>query len=266
MQGTLSVRIVEGSSIFSPPWKITFVYLEGNYLRILKRELRPAELSHPMSLENFWDDIFIQVCTIIFVLFLIDYPITLQIRIPSNLDVSIDSQILENSQQLLEKHTILSGEGRTYNGSTVRWELAATSKKVSTQWLEALRRAKLELHDLETPDHLSFITGLVVRMKDSIEVCDRFHYLKPYKRCFMGDEAIAWIMRVRDCSLNEALTIGASMINLGLIYHVKREHFLCNKPFFYRFKPIAGAAGRVSGGRRSFHSALQLLHHSGRYG
>ncbi|CAE7750329.1 IML1, partial [Symbiodinium microadriaticum] len=159
------------------------------------------------------------------------------IRIPSNLDVSIDSQILENSQQLLEKHTILSGEGRTYNGSTVRWELAATSKRVSTLWLEALRRAKLELHDLETPDHLSFITGLVVRMKDSIEVCDRFHYLKPYKRCFMGDEAIAWIMRVRDCSLNEALTIGASMINLGLIYHVKREHFLCNKPFFYRFNP-----------------------------
>ena len=108
---------------------------------------------------------------------------------------------------------------------------------MSTQWLEALQRAKLELHELESVEHLTFITDLVVRMKSSIQVCDRFHYLKPYKRCFLGDEAVAWIMQARDCTLNEALMIGASMINLGLIYHVKREHFLCNKAFFYRFNP-----------------------------
>ena len=131
----------------------------------------------------------------------------------------------------------MAGEGTTYTGSVVHWQLATPSKKVSAQWLEALQRAKLELHELESIEHLTFITDLVVRMKSSIQVCDRFHYLKPYKRCFLGDEAVAWIMQTRDCTLNEALMIGANMINLGLIYHVKREHFLCNKAFFYRFNP-----------------------------
>ena len=55
------VRIIEESSMFSRNWKNSYIYLDGNYLRILKRDIQPKELARPVSLENFWDDIFLQV-------------------------------------------------------------------------------------------------------------------------------------------------------------------------------------------------------------
>lgn len=123
------------------------------------------------------------------------------------------------------------------------------SKKASGKWMDALLLAKQPIRNLETLEHLQFITSLSVRMKESIPVLDRFHFLKPYKRCFLGSEATAWIMEIRNCSLEDALIIGANMIKLGLIYHVKREHFLCDKPYFYRFNSaLSQLAAAVEGG------------------
>jgi hypothetical protein len=123
------------------------------------------------------------------------------------------------------------------------------SKKASTKWMDALQLAKQSIRNLESLERIQFITSLSVRMKEGIPVLDRFHFLKPYKRCFLGSEATSWIMEDRGCSLQEALLIGAAMIKLGIIYHVKREHFLCDKPYFYRFNSaLAQLAAAVEGG------------------
>jgi hypothetical protein len=61
IEGILIARVTEGTSLFSAPvWKHSFVHLDGNFLHILKRELKPKELSKSASIENFWSDIFLQ--------------------------------------------------------------------------------------------------------------------------------------------------------------------------------------------------------------
>lgn len=72
-------------------------------------------------------------------------------------------------------------------------------------------------------------------MHHEVTVVDRFYHLIRYRKCFLGSEAVLWLIHDQKCSQEEAVCLGNRMIDMGLLHHVSHEHFLCNAYLFYRF-------------------------------
>lgn len=83
------------------------------------------------------------------------------------------------------------------------------------------------------------LLNLAARMHAVIPVMDRFYHLIRYRKCFLGSEAVLWLIHDQKCSMEEAKAMGNDMIDLGFFYHVSHEHFLCNSYLFYRFNGVA---------------------------
>lgn len=78
---------------------------------------------------------------------------------------------------------------------------------------------------------------LAARMRgaEGVAVADRRHLLQTYPRCFVGSEAVAWLMRTQDLSRVEAVALGQRLVERGLVHHVLDEHPFRDGAFFYRF-------------------------------
>jgi hypothetical protein len=64
----------------------------------------------------------------------------------------------------------------------------------------------------------------------------RVYRLKTYPNCFLGDEAVQWLVSSGQATNPmEALAIGNAMIRAGFMQHVTGEHAFKDKPYFYRF-------------------------------
>ena len=60
--------------------------------------------------------------------------------------------------------------------------------------------------------------------------------LKKYPNCFVGDEAVSWLLHHLDLTnRNEIVKIGQIMLEKGLIRHVTNDHPFLDKPLFYVF-------------------------------
>ncbi|MEM1168335.1 MAG: mechanosensitive ion channel domain-containing protein [Cyanobacteria bacterium P01_H01_bin.35] len=81
------------------------------------------------------------------------------------------------------------------------------------------------------------IDTLVEEMRgpNGVSIKDRQHRWDVYSKCFVGSEAVKWLMRTQKMDLNEAIFIGQLLIDRGLIHHVVDRHGFKNKYLFYRF-------------------------------
>ncbi len=81
------------------------------------------------------------------------------------------------------------------------------------------------------------IDTLVEEMRgpNGVSIKDRQHRWDMYSKCFVGSEAVKWLMRTQKMDLNEAISIGQLLIDRGLIHHVVDRHGFKNKYLFYRF-------------------------------
>ena len=81
------------------------------------------------------------------------------------------------------------------------------------------------------------IDGLIARMRgpDGLAIEDRRHLLAVYEKCFVGTEAVEWLMRVQDLTRDEAVRLGQSLVERGIFHHVLDEHPFRDGNFFYRF-------------------------------
>ncbi|MEM8604607.1 MAG: hypothetical protein AAGF24_12330 [Cyanobacteria bacterium P01_H01_bin.121] len=68
-----------------------------------------------------------------------------------------------------------------------------------------------------------------------LDIQDRRYRLKIYPACFVGAEAVDWLVQNRGCSRQEAEDVGIEMMRLGLITHVSNEQPFQDTYFFYRF-------------------------------
>ncbi len=68
-----------------------------------------------------------------------------------------------------------------------------------------------------------------------IEIKDRRYLLKIYPNCFVGSEAVAWLMRTQGINKSDAICIGQIMMKRGLIHHVVDEHDFKDEYLFYCF-------------------------------
>ena len=72
--------------------------------------------------------------------------------------------------------------------------------------------------------------ALAERMERGVEVRDRHWHLKRYTECFVGREAVTWLVHTAGVVATEeaAVALGNAMMQLGLLAHVVR-------PLWWRF-------------------------------
>lgn len=73
-----------------------------------------------------------------------------------------------------------------------------------------------------------------LRSPGGLERQDRLYRLRVYADCFIGREAVDWLVRHQGVSREEALCIGQRLTALGLIRHVVDEHDFADTGYFYR--------------------------------
>lgn len=66
--------------------------------------------------------------------------------------------------------------------------------------------------------------ALAKRMQKEVEVRDRHWHLKKYTTCFVGRDAVKWLMCTASLAATEeeAVALGNAMMQLGLLAHVVR--------------------------------------------
>jgi hypothetical protein len=86
---------------------------------------------------------------------------------------------------------------------------------------------------------LQYLSGLVDRMRDpknGLAIKERRWYLKTYPKCFVGAEAVDWLVLHEGCDRAQAVHRGLEMQAAGLFWHVTRDHvFKDDNKLWYRF-------------------------------
>ena len=82
--------------------------------------------------------------------------------------------------------------------------------------------------------------GDKMRSESGVEIKTRRHKLKLYQRCFLGNEAVDWIVKQTRVSRADAIKIGQTMLDKGIFHHVLDEHQFKDENLFYRFKADEG--------------------------
>lgn len=106
------------------------------------------------------------------------------------------------------------------------------------------------------PHHLSLLMGLFLQphrwltppctftlrlqvaeqLRAGVEIKDRRHYLRVFKNCFVGSDAVAFMVSsgMTSCA-EDAVALGNALLDAGLLAHVVRDHDFQDKALFYRF-------------------------------
>ncbi|MEW6496170.1 MAG: mechanosensitive ion channel domain-containing protein [Cyanobacteriota bacterium] len=94
--------------------------------------------------------------------------------------------------------------------------------------LTASSREKLASIDIES---------LVRAMQEpgGVEIKDRHHHMNIYPRCFVGSEAVEWLMQTQNCTREDAIQLGQLLVDRGIIHHVSDEQPFRDGYIFYRF-------------------------------
>lgn len=125
--------------------------------------------------------------------------------------------------------------GTLYDSSLVSIKISFKTQEEGTLWHLALEKGKTFISRQATSGDMQSLIDLSFRMKSSVSIRDRFHYLTVYSRCFVGSEAVHWIQSDQHCTEVEAVELGNRMVNVNLIYHVQHNRFFLNSPNLYRF-------------------------------
>ncbi|NEQ15777.1 MAG: hypothetical protein F6K44_18960, partial [Moorea sp. SIO3E2] len=74
-----------------------------------------------------------------------------------------------------------------------------------------------------------------MRQPGGLEIKDRRYRLNSYGCCFVGSEAVDWLVKRCNSTREDAVTVGQILINRGIIHHVADDHPFRDDYLFYRF-------------------------------
>lgn len=94
---------------------------------------------------------------------------------------------------------------------------------------------------------------LKMRDKDGVELKNRWYNFKLYRQCFIGSEAVEWLMKTQNISEEKAIQLGQILLDRRIIYHVHDEHNFQNDFLFYRFYK-----DEVAGNKKGSTSSVEL--------
>jgi len=92
------------------------------------------------------------------------------------------------------------------------------------------------------------------KMMTGVEIKDRIYHFKTYNSCFLGSDAVQWMID-NDVAktVEDALLVGQQMMDDRLLYHVTRDSKFVNEKKFFRFtesdehgKEVEAQDGKVS--------------------
>ena len=89
-----------------------------------------------------------------------------------------------------------------------------------------------------TDNNLSLkLQDLVAKMrgKNGLKIKTRRHKLKLYHRCFLGNEAIDWMVENLKIDRAKAIKLGQKLVDKKIIHHVTDDHGFKDESLFYRF-------------------------------
>jgi potassium-dependent mechanosensitive channel len=75
-----------------------------------------------------------------------------------------------------------------------------------------------------------------MRANDGVPVRDRRHRLTVFPSCFVGRDAVDWLVEREGLSRAEGIALGQRLVEQGVIHHVLDEHDFRDGHFFYRFR------------------------------
>jgi EAL domain-containing protein (putative c-di-GMP-specific phosphodiesterase class I) len=81
----------------------------------------------------------------------------------------------------------------------------------------------------------------LMRTPGGLDIRDRMFHLRTYEECFVGREAVDWLVLHQRVSRVEAVQLGQRLVALGLISHVVSEHDFEDAELFYRLASPAVA-------------------------
>jgi small-conductance mechanosensitive channel len=109
--------------------------------------------------------------------------------------------------------------------SPARRSVEPVSERSLTTVLSAERLATVDIEALVT----------AMRGSGGLEIKDRRDRLNLYPVCFIGSEAVDWLVQMQKCTREEAIALGQLLIERGIIHHVSDEHPFQDDYCFYRF-------------------------------
>ncbi|MBF2034655.1 MAG: hypothetical protein IGR92_04055, partial [Leptolyngbyaceae cyanobacterium T60_A2020_046] len=77
--------------------------------------------------------------------------------------------------------------------------------------------------------------ALQMQGDDGVLIQDRRYRFRNYSNCFVGSDAVKWLVGRLEVDEIEALRVGQQLINAGYIHHVLDQHTFENSYYFYRF-------------------------------
>ena len=91
------------------------------------------------------------------------------------------------------------------------------------------------------------LDSLAAAMRSEVPVEDRRYLLRMYDKCFIGAEAVTWLIRKGHAvSEADAIELGQFLLSNGYFHHVTRDHTFKNEYLFYRFREDEKCHGHTS--------------------
>ena len=81
-----------------------------------------------------------------------------------------------------------------------------------------------------------------MRTPGGLDIRDRMYRLRVYPHCFVGREAVDWIVQHHRVSRAEAVRMGQHLSALGLLSHVRQEHDFEDAELYYELASPRGAS------------------------
>lgn len=94
--------------------------------------------------------------------------------------------------------------------------------------------------------------------KEGLALADRRYRLQVYRTCFVGSEAVSWMVDNLGVDKEGALSVGKKLMNAGIISHVTQSEPFLDGFFFYRFQEDDD--GKVLNLKRVWDSKIKTRH------
>ncbi len=94
--------------------------------------------------------------------------------------------------------------------------------------------AILQTSKAVTEDEVEQLVGQM-RGPEGLIITDRRFRLTVYPNCFVGSDAVTWIVKTQKATREAAVRLGQLLVDRGIFHHVTDEHPFKDENLFYRF-------------------------------
>lgn len=140
----------------------------------------------------------------------------LHLRSPRWLETAVVAWLRERAPDLLD-----------------RIESEETSAAPPPESPEAIFPEEIDAAEEQPLDLEALVAAM--RGKNGVSITSRRYRFNLYHACFIGSEAVDWLVEYLGCTREKAVEVGQILRDRGILHHVLDEHSFEDKHLFYRF-------------------------------